>query len=171
MSFRPRNRRPRVVVVVDTPNIAKSVIRRHGSAVRPDYGSLIRYARSFGDVTAAVALVNDGVNPAFAKSLRALGFQVEPSHAFDCDDAVVAWAVRLHANVDCIMICSGDHGYCDLVQLLKAIHLRIVLCAVSGSCNHNLRNLSDQYVEVPAFLARNKLNLEPAGRSADDCTP
>ncbi len=163
MSFRPTSRRPRVAVVVDTPNITKSVIRRHGSAVRPDYGSLIRRARSFGDVIAAVALVNDGVNPAFSKALSALGFKVVPSHAFDCDDAVVAWAVRLHATVDCIVICSGDHGFCDLVRLLKAIRLRIVLCAVSGSCNHNLRKLSDQYVEVPAYLDRKRIEIDAGG--------
>ena len=152
MRFTQRNRNSRVALVVDTPNIAKSVIRRHGPTVRPDYASLIRFAKSLGIVTAAVALVNDGVNPAFSNALDTLGFQVKLSHAFDCDDAVVAWAVRLHSIADCLVICSGDHGYCPLVQLLKAIRRKIVLCAVSGSCNRRLRSLSDEYVEVPSYI-------------------
>jgi hypothetical protein len=146
--------RPRVVVIVDTPNITKSVIQKHGTLVRPDYGWLIAYARSIGLVTAAVALVNDGVNAAFSGALGAMGYQVEPSHAFDCDDAFVAWTVRLHKRADCVVICSGDHGYCALVHLLKAIHRRIVLCAVAESCNRQLRNLSDKYLEMPSYLLR-----------------
>ncbi len=144
----------RVAVVVDTPNIIKSISRRHGPTARPDYKSLINFAKSLGNVTTAVALVNDGVNPTFSNALSALGFRVSFSHAFDCDDAVVAWAVRLHSTADCIVICSGDHGYCPLVKLLKAIRRRIVICAVSGSCNRRLRLLSDQYLEVPSYVLR-----------------
>lgn len=155
MNFINRTHRRRVVVIVDTPNVAKSVIEKHGSAFRPNYRRILRHANSRGIVTAAVALVNDGVNPSFIKALRAMGFQVELSHAFDCDDAVVAWAVRLHTLADCLLICSGDHGYCHLVQLLRAVRVRIVLSAVAGCCNRKLRELSDEYFEVPWYLAQN----------------
>ena len=155
MSHLNQARRPRVVVIVDTPNVTKSVIERHGSAYRPNYRRILRHASSRGIVTAAVALVNDGVNPRFTKALREMGFQVELSHAFDCDDAVVAWAVRLHLLADCFLICSGDHGYCHLIELLKAARLRIVLSAVAGCCNRKLRELSDEYFEVPWYLGQN----------------
>lgn len=154
MNLQNPGRRPRIVVVVDTPNVTKSVIDKHGSAFRPSYRSILRHAKSLGLVTAAVALVNDGVNPGFTNELRAIGYQVELSHAFDCDDAVVAWAVRLHPMADCFLICSGDHGYCDLVRLLKAVHLRVVLSAVAGCCNRQLRELSDEYIEVPRYQMR-----------------
>jgi len=169
MGFLSTNRHSRVALVVDTPNITKSIINRHGPRVRPDYASLIRFAKSLGNVTAAVALVNDGVNPAFSNALTTLGFQVRLSHAFDCDDAVVAWAVRLHSNAECIVICSGDHGYCPLVQLLKAIHRKIVLCAVSGSCNRRLRSLSDRYLEVPSYIPGvNRLPARPREMAATE---
>ena len=152
MSYPNQALRPRVVVIVDTPNVAKSVTEKHGSACRPNYRRILQHASSRGIVTAAVALVNDGVNPEFSKALIGMGFQVKLSHAFDCDDAVVAWAVRLHSLADCFLICSGDKGYRHLIQLLKAVRLRIMLSAVTGCCNRKLRELSDEYFEVPWYL-------------------
>lgn len=148
-----RSQMERVALIVDTPNIAKSLIRHHGPKTRPDYASLIRIAKSWGRVVAAVALVNDGVSPALSNALSAIGFQVKFSHAFDCDDAVVAWTVRLHHCADRIVICSGDHGYLPLVHLLQTIRRKVVVCAVDKSCNRRLRHISDQYLEVPSYIA------------------
>jgi hypothetical protein len=156
MQTNQSTRKIRVVIVVDTPNITKSIIGRHGQPARPNYKWLIKYAQSIGYLEAAVALVNDGVNPAFSDRLRKMGYQVEPSHAFDCDDAIVAWTVRLYSRADRVIICSGDHTYCDLVCLLRAAKRQIIVCAVDGACNYRLRGLSDQYVEVPCYMLRER---------------
>jgi hypothetical protein len=139
----------RVIILVDTPNIGKSVIEKHGQRARPDYRALRYMAAKFGTLTRARALVNDGVNPRFAAKLADFRFEVEYSHAFDCDHALIACAVKLREQADYIVICSGDKHYIPLVQLLLATGTRIVVCAVEGTCNATLKRLANFYEEMP----------------------
>lgn len=139
----------KVVVLVDTPNIGKSVKNKYTGCVRPDYKKLRQLAGKYGLLIKACALVNDGINRWFISKLVTEGFEVRLSHAFDCDDALIAWAVRLRRQADCIVLCSGDKHYIPLVQLLIATGMKIVVCAVEGSCNRTLKHLVDAYEEMP----------------------
>jgi len=139
----------KVVVLVDTPNISKSVLGEHPEGTLPDYRALRQLGNKYGAVIRACALVNDGVNPYFAAKLTRRGFEVKFSHAFDCDDALIAWAVRLRRQADCMILCSGDKHYIPLVQLLITTGMRVVVCAVEGACNGTLRRIAGSYEEMP----------------------
>jgi hypothetical protein len=149
VTTRSAHSKTRVVVLVDTPNITKSAFRQSNGVARADYRRILQYARSIGVVCSAVALVNDGVNPRFSVALQKMGYDVRPSHAFDCDDAVIAWGVRLHTWADCFIICSGDKGYYPLVRLLQSIGAKVIICAAENSCNRRLREASNTFVGVP----------------------
>jgi NYN domain len=139
----------KVAVLVDTPNIGKSVQNKYTGYAWPDYKQLRQLVGKYGLLTKACALVNDGVNRRFISKLASEGFEVRLSHAFDCDDALVAWAVRLRQHADCIVLCSGDKHYIPLVQLLIATGMKIVICAVEGCCNGTLRRIAGAYEEMP----------------------
>ena len=140
----------KVAILVDTPNIGKSIAERYSGGARPDYRALRYLARKYGDLWRACALVNDGVNPHFAKKLTDLRFEVKFSHAFDCDDALIAWAVRLGREASCIILCSGDKHFIPIAQLLMAVGMKIVVCAVDGACNEMLKSIAHAYEEMPA---------------------
>src|SRR5205807_8360396 len=135
----------KVAVIVDTPNIGKSIENIHSGTARPDYRALRRLANQYGSLTRACALVNDGVSRYFVTKLTRQGFEVKFSHAFDCDDAVIAWAVRLRQEADCLILCSGDKHYIPLALLLIATGMKIVICAVDNTCNRTLRQTADPY--------------------------
>jgi uncharacterized LabA/DUF88 family protein len=139
----------RVAVLVDTPNITKSVRRMHGEARRADYREVLQLASELGTVVCAKALVNDGLPQHQVIRLHNAGLTVVRSHSFDCDEALVAWAVRIHAQVDCLLLCSGDKHFRSLMQLLQSVGRKVVVCAVTGSCNVDLKARSNQYLEMP----------------------
>ncbi len=139
----------RISILVDTPNVARSVTRHYGVGSYADYQGIYSCASKFGAVSHACALVNDGVSPRFTASLRTLGFTVQESHAFDCDDALIARAIRLQPATDIFMLCSGDGHYLRLVQLLRAVGVQTVVCAVEGSCSRRLKSVGLRYVEIP----------------------
>lgn len=139
----------RVAVLVDTPNITKGVHQHHGNTHRPDYREVLQLASGMGEVVCGKALVNDGLPQHQVVKLHDAGLTVVRSHAFDCDEPMIAWAVRLHNQVDCLILCTGDKHFRSVVRLLQAAGRKVVVCAVSGSCNASLRALCDQYLEMP----------------------
>ena len=139
----------KVLVLIDTPNISRSVFRKYGECYRADYRKLYQLAASIGRVSHACALVNDGVSPLFSETLRRIGFEPRPSHAFDCDDALIAHAVRFHRAIDTLLLCSGDKHYSRLVEILKAVGVKVIVCAVDGSCSRRLKSLGNDYIEIP----------------------
>lgn len=139
----------RVAILVDTPNITRSVHRRHGTLSLPDYHRILEFSASIGKIAFAKALVNDGLSKHQATKLSSLGFTVVRSHAFDCDDALVSWAVRICFRIDCLLLCSGDKHFRSLVRLLQTVGKMIIVCAVEGSCNRHLKEMVNRYVEIP----------------------
>ena len=139
----------KVAVVVDTPNIGKSIQNRHSGHARPDYRALRQLAGRYGAIIRCCALVNDGVSTHFVRKLKDLHFEVRFSHGFDCDDALIACAVRLRKEADCLVLCSGDKHYIPLVGLLIDTGMRIIVCAVDGACNRTLKAIAQGYAEMP----------------------
>lgn len=158
----------RVLVLVDTPNISRSVLRKYGDRCRADYGRLYQMAISLGRISRACALVNDGVSPRFIETLQRVGFEPRQSHAFDCDDALVAHAVRFHRSADIFILCSGDKHYGRLVEILSAVGVKVIICAVEGSCSGRLKSLSSDYLEMPVRDRVPNQNRQP--RNADHLT-
>jgi uncharacterized LabA/DUF88 family protein len=138
-----------ILMLVDTPNITKSVTTTYGPRVRPDYKRMYNDASEVGPIKAACALVNDGVSPVFKDNLTRIGFDVKFSHAMDCDDALFAWAVRLHSQANTVILCSGDGGFTPLVTLLKSLGIAVIVRAVRGACSQKLKNAASLYSEVP----------------------
>jgi len=106
-------------------------------------------ASGMGEVVCGKALVNDGLPQHQVVKLHDAGLTVVRSHAFDCDEPMVAWAVRLHSNFDCLILCTGDKHFRPLMELLQEAGRKVIVCAVNGSCSARLKALCDQYVEMP----------------------
>lgn len=138
-----------VLLLADTPNIGRSVLKEYGSEARPDYRALLAVARNLGENLEPFAFVNDGVKNCFVQSLQNLGYAVVFSHARDVDQHLVAKAVALHHRVSHLVLASGDGGFCPLVDLLHARAIWILLAAVPSSCSRYLRALADGFVEMP----------------------
>jgi hypothetical protein len=138
-----------VVMLLDSPNISKSVSKVYGQQARPDFKQLHKAATEFGPITKACALVNDGVSLYLKDKLIRSGFEVYLSHADDCDDALFAWAVRLHTECTTVVFCSGDGGFHPLVTLFQRLHVRVVVWAVTETCSRRLRAAADVYQEMP----------------------
>src|SRR5579864_1072112 len=104
------------LLLADTPNLFRTVVRCHGTAAIPDYGAILNLGRELGDIS-AYAFVNPGVSSRFVEAIRNKGFKVIGSKAEDVDDSLVANAVRLRRRVDWVVLCSGDGDYIPLAQL------------------------------------------------------
>jgi len=141
----------RVAILVDTPNITRSVLNSRGRGFRPDLQKVLTDASKTGRVVHAKAHVNDGIPRFHVVGLQKMGLSVVRSHAFDCDDSLVAWAVRVCLQVDCFVLCSGDKHFRSLVRLLKMAGRKVIVCAVRESCNKALKDLSDEYIEMPTI--------------------
>jgi len=139
----------RIIVLADTVNLYRRVRAVDGPASRPDYGRIIADLGSLGHVVRAVALFNDGVPARFPEELRQLGFFTRFSHARDLDDALVAEAVRLHQQADCIVIASHDGDYRHLASLLRASGRELVVCAIRNICSRRLLVLASAFYELP----------------------
>src|SRR5215469_16213952 len=147
-----------VVMLLDSPNISKSVAKIYGPQARPDFKRLYEAATKFGPVIKACALVNDGVSLHLKDKLIRSGFEVYLSHADDCDDALFAWAVRLHQDCRTVIFCSGDGGFHPLVTLFQRLHVRVVVLAVNETCSRRLRASADVYQEIPVKFVRQQRN-------------
>ena len=143
----------RFVILIDTPNIFRSLQRFHRFGAHPDYRGIYQSAQRLGVVIHATAFVNDGVPAKFVRALERRGYDVVFPHAPDVDEALVAKAVEIHGQADCVVLCSGDGDYCSLVELLRAINVEVVVAAVADSCSRRLQHLSNDYMEVPLLGA------------------
>jgi uncharacterized LabA/DUF88 family protein len=142
------------LIVVDTPNITRSVIQRYGSSMRADYTRLKEWGTELsGGGVVAEALVNGGVPRSFASHLRALGYSVIFSNAVDVDDRLVSRAVLRHDYFQHVVIGSGDGGYAPLIKLLRRAGRSVTVAAVPGSIARALYSVADCISDFP--LLRN----------------
>lgn len=153
----------RVSVLIDTPNIAKGVERLYKVNFRTNYQKILELAAGFGIVGQTCTLVNDGASPRFKTSLQRLGFERRKSHVVDCDEALIAMAVRIHPETDVLVLGSGDKHYRSVIKLLSAANIPTMICAVDSSCGKSLKAIGDAYLEVPV---KELVAISLAARSA-----
>lgn len=139
----------RSILLLDSPNLTKSVREFYGNEARPDYESLIRIAKGFGSLVRAEALVNDGVPKRFVTNFEQAGYRVVFSHAKDCDDRMVARTVAAHGAADTIIVGTGDHMIAKVLTLLKATGHQLVVAAVPQSISGDLLQIADAFIEIP----------------------
>lgn len=148
------------LLLADTPNLFRTVVRCHGTDAIPDYNAILDLGRALGNVT-AYAFVNPGVSPRFVEAVKNKGFKVIGSNAEDVDDSLIASAVRLRPRVDWVVLCSGDGDYVPLARLLQTTGAKVGVIAEPMCCSQELRSVADRFFPAP-FLATRQV----AGRSA-----
>ena len=141
------------LLLADTPNLFRTVVRCHGTDAIPDYGAILNLGRELGEVS-AYAFVNPGVSPRFAEAVRNKGFKVIGSKAEDVDDSLVANAVRLGVGVDWVVLCSGDGDYIPLARLLQSTGVKVGVIAEPMRCSQELRRVADCFFPAPFFVIR-----------------
>jgi len=144
---------PTAVILIDTPNIFRSVTRQFGLEARPDYQAFLSAVRTVSTVVHAEALVNDGLPARFKQHIEQSGYAVIPSHAMDVDEKFIARAVKFHARGDLFVLASGDGGYAPLVSLLRSLGRKVIVAAVPGSLSLTLASVADAVVEFPLTTA------------------
>lgn len=144
-------RMKRVVVLLDTPNLSRSTCNQYGPRARVDFRRLIALAMKQGILVRAIALVNPGAPLGLLTLLKSAGFEPRRANAIDCDDAVVAWTVRLWNYADQVFLGSGDGAFTSVAGLLKEVGIRVSVCAVKSACNPALLRVCHSFVELPVF--------------------
>jgi hypothetical protein len=139
----------RSLLLLDSPNLTKSVHEFHGPSARPDYRCLLRVAKDFGFLVRAEALANDGLPRHVVVKFEEAGFLVIFSHACDCDDRMVARAVAARGAADTIILATGDHMIADAAALLKATGHKVVVAAVPQAVSDVLIEIADAFLEIP----------------------
>ncbi|HEV2523424.1 MAG TPA: NYN domain-containing protein [Candidatus Acidoferrales bacterium] len=140
--------KPRVAIVIDSPNHMRRAQAAHGPDVEPDWYGLLREAEAAGVVTAAVAVVNHGASSGLRNRFEDAGYTVRASNAPDCDELVIAQIVRTCHKADVVVIGGGDGKYTDIAILLRQIGKRVLVLAVKGPVHASLLSAADQFVDL-----------------------
>jgi hypothetical protein len=148
-SRRTSQPKPTVSIVLDSVNHYRRVKAKYGPQAEPDWDSLLRDAKDAGFVTAAVAVVNKGVNPAMWNRFEDAGYTVRRALADDCDELVIAEIVKTSRRADIVVIGGGDHKYADIAALLRQLGKYVIVTGVSGSVAYELLAASDDFVNLP----------------------
>lgn len=141
----------KVTIIADTPSLFRTVQKVYGQSAVPDYAAIYACAQEMGKVFSALAFLNDGVSPRFARCLEFACFRPVFPHAPDVDEAAIAATVRLYSLTDCLVLCTHDGDYIPVVELMKAKGVEIVLCAIRPRCHNRLLWLADRFVELPVM--------------------
>ena len=141
--------RPRVTIVIDSPNHMYCVQNAHGPDAEPDWNGVLREVEAVATVVAAIAVVNRGANPALWNQFEDAGYAVRSSDAPDCDEFVIAEIVRNCHTADIVVIGGGDGKYTHVAILLRQVGKRVVVLAVRGSVHADLLATADQFVDLP----------------------
>lgn len=96
--------RPRVAIVIDSPNHMRCVKALHGPNAEPDWYGILRDAEAAGNVVAAIAVVSHGARPALWNRFEDAGYSVRSSNAPDCDELVIAQIVRWCHAADVVVV-------------------------------------------------------------------
>lgn len=141
--------RSKVAIVLDTPNLARRVQAAFGPTAAPDYSEIRKIAEERGEITEAIAGVNDGIPEFWLRHLRFHGYSVGFSHARDCDDHVVSQIVRVALSANIVLIGSGDGRFTAITTILRAIGKTVIVVAVRTATHRNLLEKADSFVDVP----------------------
>jgi hypothetical protein len=142
----------RSALLLDSPNLGRSVRQFYGTDARPDYRGLIGIAKTFGALTRAEMLVNDGLPIHLVSRFRRSGYQVLFSHAHDCDDRLVARTVAAHHCSDTVIVGTGDGMIVHALALLKHAGKRVVSVGVLKATSRAVLQLADEFLEMPIYM-------------------
>jgi uncharacterized LabA/DUF88 family protein len=150
----------RIGLYVDADNIFSGARRAHGVTTRLNYGALLEYARSLGDVLEATVYTSrpssDNRPKGFELSLKSLGFQVVAvsrrrlSNGQEKSPADVALALDVGIalgtrKVDSVLLVSGDGDFTPICEMARALRIPVEVVAWPNSTAPELIVLATRF--------------------------
>ncbi len=163
-----RTRPLRVAIVVDSPNLGRTVDREWGQGYRVDWAAVMQIGRSLGNVVRAIVVTNAGFPLHLSQKIEQTGFScTKGTDQRDCDDRVVVALVQAAAchAIDVLLLGSGDHAYVSAMRLARFTAKELYVVSTAGSCADALRATVRHVFEIPT-KKRLCNSLAAASRSA-----
>ena len=143
----------RVAIVVDSPNLGRTVEKEMGHSYRVDWVGLMQLGRSLGKVVRAIVVTNAGFPRHLVQRIERVGFECNcGTDSRDCDDRVVVALVRAAASteIDALLLGSGDHAYVSAMRLARLTTKHLYVVSTTNSCAGALRATAKHVFEIPA---------------------
>lgn len=156
MIIKPKEQR--VEVLIDVQNLYHSAKNLYGGRV--NFKEILKQAIAGRKLIRAFAYVvrtKTGEEKAFFEALTKLGFEtrVRDLQEFyggqkkaDWDVGITIDAIRTSANVDVIVLCSGDGDYIPLVEYLRNQGKRVEVMAFGRTTSSKLREAADEFLDI-----------------------
>jgi len=156
MTIKPKEQR--VEVLIDVQNLYHSAKNLYRGRV--NFKEILRQAIAGRKLIRAFAYVvrtKTGEEKAFFEALTKLGFEtrVRDLQEFyggqkkaDWDVGITIDAIRTSANIDVIVLCSGDGDYIPLVEYLRNQGKRVEVMAFGRTTSSKLRETADEFLDI-----------------------
>jgi uncharacterized LabA/DUF88 family protein len=154
---------PRIALLADVQNLYYTVRQAYGCHF--DYAALWRQVAARGDIVSACAYATDRGDPqqqAFQRILRNLGFTVklkpfirraDGSAKGDWDVGITLDAIDVAAEVDELVLASGDGDFDLLLERLRERHgVRSCVYGVPALTAQSLQRAADRFVPIEGEL-------------------
>lgn len=144
---------PKVCLVADSPNLARSVESVYGKGTRPDLAAVLNIGRRYGVVHEATIVANPGLPSPIANHFEGLGYTVDRGLGPDCDDRVISKCVRAGLVADTLVCMGGDHCMVDVIRLVKLQRrpVKVVVIGVRETTASCLRDSCDEFINLPVI--------------------
>lgn len=156
MIIKPKEQR--VEVLIDVQNLYHSAKNLYSARV--NFKEVLKQAiggRKLIRTFAYVVRTKTGEEKAFFEALTKLGIEtrVRDLQEFyggqkkaDWDVGIVIDAIRTSANVDVIVLCSGDGDFIPLVEYLKNQGKRVEVVAFGRTTSSKLKETADEFLDI-----------------------
>jgi len=168
MIIKPKEQR--VEVLIDVQNLYHSAKNLYGGRV--NFKEILKQAIAGRKLIRAFAYVvrtKTGEERAFFEALTKLGIEtrVRDLQEFyggqkkaDWDVGITIDAIRTSANVDVIVLCSGDGDYIPLVEYLRNQGKRVEIMAFGRTTSSRLKEVADEFFDVGEDPRRYLLSIK-----------
>lgn len=156
MIIKPKEQR--VEVLIDVQNLYHSAKNLYGGRV--NFKEVLKQAIAGRKLIRAFAYVvrtKTGEEKAFFEALTKLGIEtrVRDLQEFyggqkkaDWDVGISVDAIRTSANVDVIILCSGDGDFIPLVEYLRNQGKRVEVMAFGRTTSTKLKEAADEFLDI-----------------------
>lgn len=135
-----------VAILIDGNNIGKSITMLYGPNKMLNYDMVIPKILSGRGLNRLIYL-REGkhISEKFAERLKRKFFGIVIPCKKSSDIPLTIQAVKLAEKVDTIVIMSGDSDYCDLVDYLKAMGIRVEIVTMKDAASKALLEKADDH--------------------------
>ena len=138
-----------VAILIDGNNIGMSITNLYGVGSMMSFDVVVPKILRGRSLNRLIYL-REGkhISEKFAERLKRNFFGIVMPCNKSCDIPLTIQAVKLSEKVDTIIIFSGDSDYCDLVDYLKAVGIRVEIVATKEAASKQLIEKSDDHYFV-----------------------